>query len=70
MKKLVALHGSCYETALCMHIKAGHSRPTSETPFKWRFADGPIVAGDCTCLLVGRLQFPVIIDMASGPGIS
>ena len=25
---------------------------------------------DCTCLLVGRLQFPVIMDMASDPGIS
>ena len=23
--------------------KAGHYRPTSETPFKWRFAGGPIV---------------------------
>ena len=26
---------------------AGHYGPTSETPYKWRFADGPIVARDC-----------------------
>ena len=23
---------------------SGHHRPTSETPFEWRFAGGPIVA--------------------------
>ena len=23
---------------------AGHQRPASETPFKWRFAGGPMVA--------------------------
>ena len=28
------------------HIKAGHYRPASETPFKWRFAGGPMVAPD------------------------
>ena len=22
----------------------GHHRPASETPFKWRFADGPLMA--------------------------
>ena len=27
-----------------MSIKAGHHRPTSKTPFKWRFADVPIIA--------------------------
>ena len=26
------------------YIKVGHHWPTSETPFKWRFAGGPIVA--------------------------
>ena len=26
------------------HPKAGHHRPTSETPFEWRFAGGPMVA--------------------------
>ena len=25
-------------------LKAGHHRPTSETPFKWRFAGGPMMA--------------------------
>ena len=28
------------------HIIAGQYRAASETPFKWRFADGPIVARD------------------------
>ena len=26
------------------HTVLGHHRPTSETPFEWRFADGPMVA--------------------------
>ena len=26
------------------HLKAGHYRPASETPFKLRFASGPMVA--------------------------
>ena len=26
------------------HLKAGHHRPTSETPFKWRFASRPLIA--------------------------
>ena len=26
------------------HAIWGHYRPTSETPFEWRFASGPIVA--------------------------
>ena len=25
-------------------LLAGHQRPTSETPFKWRFAGGPMLA--------------------------
>ena len=25
-------------------LLAGHERPASETPFKWRFAGGPMVA--------------------------
>ena len=29
-----------------MHVKSGHCRPVSETPSKWRFAGGPIVARD------------------------
>ena len=29
------------------HSKAGHYWPISETPFKWRFADEPIVARHC-----------------------
>ena len=28
-------------------LKAGHYRLTSETPFEWRFAGGPIEARDC-----------------------
>ena len=28
------------------HLKVGHHRPTCETPFKWRFTGGPIVARD------------------------
>ena len=26
------------------HTMSGHYRPTSQTPFEWRFAGGPIVA--------------------------
>ena len=26
------------------HLKAGHHRPTSETPLEWRFAGGLMVA--------------------------
>ena len=29
---------------LVKHLKAGHHWPASETPFKWRFAGGPIFA--------------------------
>ena len=29
------------------NIKTGHYRPTSETPFEWRFTGGPMVAQDC-----------------------
>ena len=29
------------------YTKASHYRPTSETPFKWRFASGPIVGRAC-----------------------
>ena len=28
------------------HVKLGSYRPTSETPFGWRFAGGPILARD------------------------
>ena len=38
------------------HLIAGYHRPTSETPFKWRFVDGPIVAPDCTCMLARVLR--------------
>ena len=35
------------ESPHCIYIvKAGHYRPASETPFKWRFTGGPIVARD------------------------
>ena len=27
------------------HSMLGHHRPASETPFKWRFAGGPLMAG-------------------------
>ena len=30
------------------HIEESHYQFASETPFKWRFAGGPIVAQDCT----------------------
>ena len=36
-----------------MHMKEGHYLSTSETPFKWRFAAGQIVAQDC--MLAGCL---------------
>ena len=26
------------------HLMSGHHRHTSETPFKWRFAGGPVMA--------------------------
>ena len=26
------------------HLMMGHQRPASETPFKWRFAGGPLMA--------------------------
>ena len=38
-----------------MHIKVGHYRPTSETPFKWRFTGGPIAAHDC--VLTRKFQY-------------
>ena len=28
----------------CKHLKPGHHRPAMETPFKWRFSGGPMVA--------------------------
>ena len=39
------------------HIKASPYRPISETPLEWRFADWPIVAGDC--LLAGLFHATV-----------
>ena len=33
----------------CKHLKAGHQRPASETPFKWRFAGG--LMADRHCIL-------------------
>ena len=44
------------QTALkCTHpskqLIPGHHQPTSETPFKWRFIDGQIVAR--SCMLIG-----------------
>ena len=29
------------------HVNESHHGPASETPFKWRFAGGPIVVRDC-----------------------
>ena len=29
------------------HTLSGHYRPAIETPFKWRFDGGPIVARNC-----------------------
>ena len=29
------------------HTASDHYRPTSETPFEWRLAGGPIVVGEC-----------------------
>ena len=29
------------------HLKAGHYRPASETPFQWRFAGGQMAALHC-----------------------
>ena len=31
------------ETGSKIALKAGHHRPPSETPFKWRFAGGPMM---------------------------
>ena len=36
-------------------MKAGHYRPASETPFKWRFAGGPMVARNCILSWQGGL---------------
>ena len=36
----------------CTHLKAGHHRPASVTPFRWRFADWSMVAR--YCMLAGR----------------
>ena len=36
------------------HTKVGHYRPTSKTPFEWRFAGGPIVARFCMLTGVSR----------------
>ena len=37
------------------HLKAGHHLAPSKTPFKWRFADGPVVA-DNLCWLRTQLK--------------
>ena len=35
----------CKATTLpCQNLMFGHHRPASETPFKWRFADGQMMA--------------------------
>ena len=33
-----------YHARFQITLKAGHHRPASETPFKWRFAGGPMMA--------------------------
>ena len=34
----------CSDYIPSKHLKAGHYRSASETPFEWRFTDGPMVA--------------------------
>ena len=36
------------------HLKAGHHQRPSETPFKWRFTSGPMLARHC--VLAGYIQ--------------
>ena len=42
---------------------AGHYQPTSETPLKWRFAGGPILARDF--MIAGMFKFYVIVQWKS-----
>ena len=45
---IVHLYLTCslhvFQKLLCQHLKVGHHRLASETPFEWRFAGGPMVA--------------------------
>ena len=47
------LHGPVCYYKLSEHLKADHHLPTSETPFVWCFAGGPMVAR--YCVLAGRV---------------
>ena len=49
------------------HVKAGHHRPSSETPFRWRFAGGPLVARDC--ILAGPM-FVLLDSLTAFPSSS
>ena len=40
----VCLFFSDEEKRIQIALKAGHHRPTSETPFKWGFTGGPMMA--------------------------
>ena len=45
--------GLCYPGK---HLKAGHLRPASETPFEWHFACGPMVARHCMLAGIHSLE--------------
>ena len=46
-------------------MKAGQYRPASETPLKWRFAGGPIVARVITLAEINVNAILVLITSAS-----
>ena len=47
VKCTMCSHGFAIDIHANIHIPVGHYRATSEMPFKWHFAGGPIVARDC-----------------------
>ena len=54
---LVSLE-SC--TCSFYHYPVSHFQPASETPFKWRFADGPIAAHYCILMCISTKPFELI----------
>ena len=55
--------------ARTQHTVSGHCRPTSETPFKWRFACGPILAWFCMPLVLGNIITDMTENVESGSSL-
>ena len=48
---------SSAEVVRCTQLKAGHPRPASETPFKWRFAGEPMMVQHLMLAWLAALWF-------------